>query len=137
MGNQIWLMSAIEAKPTAEQIEEQFKTSGRAALQIGHQLELAELKRSQCEAASILIRRWWILENLAEQEKNSGSLIDVEAEVRGLVPSIKCKMDPLFIKPENSLEAAKALQQLRAVVRSRHQYGVRHPPSVPSAIPCL
>ena len=110
---------AQECLKQVGEIEEQFKTSGRAALQIGHQLELAELKRSQCEAASILIRRWWILENLAEQEKNSGSLIDVEAEVRGLVPSIKCKMDPLFIKPENSLEAAKALQQLRAVVRSR------------------
>lgn len=101
------------------EIEEQFKSSGRAALQIGHQLEHAELKRSQCEAASILIRRWWILESLAEQEAASGQPIDVKAEISGKVPLTSCKMDPLFTRPENSIEAAKALKSLRAVVRSR------------------
>jgi hypothetical protein len=100
-------------------IEQQFKSSGRAALQIGHQLEHAELKRSQCEAASILIRRWWILENLAEQEAASGNPIDVEAEIDGMIPPNDCRLDHLFTKPENSLEAARALKQLRAVVRSR------------------
>jgi hypothetical protein len=101
------------------EIEDQFKSSGRAALQIGHQLEHAELKRSQCEAASILIRRWWVMESLAEQEVNSGQSINVQEEVRGVVPANACKMDPLFTQPENSLDAAKALKQLRAVVRSR------------------
>ena len=110
---------AQECLKSVAEVEEQFRTSGRAALQIGHQLEHAELRRSQCESASILIRRWWLLENLAEQEKNAGSLIDVESEVRGVVPLSQCKMDQLFTKPENSLEAARALKQLRAVVRSR------------------
>lgn len=110
---------AGECMKQVNEIENQFKSSGRAALQIGHQLEHAELKRSQCEAASILIRRWWMLEAMAEQEKNSGSMIDVEAEVRGVVSQKACRMDPLFTRPENSLEAAKALKQLRAVVRSR------------------
>jgi hypothetical protein len=100
------------------EIEDQFKSSGRAALQIGHQLEHAELKRSQCEAASILIRRWWLMENLAEQEKPAGP-IDVESEVRGITAPNACKMDPLFTRAENSLEASKALKQLRAVVRSK------------------
>jgi hypothetical protein len=101
------------------QIEEQFQTSGRAALQIGHQLEHAEVKRSQCEAASVLIRRWWLLENLAEQESTSGQLINVEEEIHGIIPGNACRMDPLFTKPENSLDASMALKQLRAVVRSR------------------
>ena len=101
------------------EIEEQFKSSGRAALQIGHQLEHAELKRSQCEAASTLIRRWWMLENLAEQEASSGKLIEVAREVRGEVAPNSCRLDPLFTQPENSLDAATALKSLRAVVRSR------------------
>jgi hypothetical protein len=101
------------------EIEEQFKSSGRAALQIGHQLEHAELKRSQCEAASILIRRWWILESLAEQEKASGQAIDIRQEIHGRISSHACKLDSLFTKPENSLDAARALKSLRAVVRSR------------------
>jgi len=100
-------------------IEEQFQVAGRAALQIGHQLEHAELKRAQCEAASILIRRWWILESLAEQEASSGQLIPVREEMENLIPPNAARLDHLFTKPENSLEAAKALQQLRAVVRSR------------------
>lgn len=112
-------MFARSSLDQVAEIEDQFKSSGRAALQIGHQLEHAELKRSQCEAASVLIRRWWILENLAEQEVTTGQLVNVQEEVRGLIPPTACKMDALFTKPENSLEAANALKQLRAVVRSR------------------
>lgn len=100
-------------------IEQQFQQAGKAALQIGHQLEHAELKRSQCEAASILIRRWWILENLAEQEMATGQEIPVVQEMQGLIPPNASRLDLLFTKPENSLEAAKALKQLRAVVRAR------------------
>ena len=100
-------------------IEDQFIHAGKAALQIGHQLEHAEMKRSQCESASILLRRWWILENLAEQEYNSGTMIAVEEEIGGLIPPNSARLDHLFTKPENSLEAARALKQLRAVARSR------------------
>ncbi|GAX12358.1 hypothetical protein FisN_1Hh291 [Fistulifera solaris] len=110
---------ANECMRQVGEIEDQFKTSGRTALQIGHQLEHAELKRNQCEAASMLIRRWWMMESLAETEKNSGKPIDVEAEIRGIISPGACKMDPLFTRSENSLDAAKALKQLRAVVRSR------------------
>ena len=105
-------------------IEGRFQNAGRAALQIGHQLEHAELKRAQCEAASILIRRWWILESLAEQEASSGNLIPVREEMENLIPPNAARLDHLFTKPENSLEAAKALQQLRAVVRSRGHHAV-------------
>lgn len=112
-------MYANECLKKVGEIEDQFKSSGRAALQIGHQLEYAEVKRSQCETASLLIRRWWMLENLADQEKNSGNPIDVESEIRGITPPKACKMDPLFTQPENSLEASRTLKQLRAVVRSR------------------
>ena len=101
------------------QIEDQFKRSGRAALQIGQQLEHAELKRSQCEAASVLIRRWWTLETLAEQEANNGEMINVMDEVCGQIPAEASQMDELYTLPENSLEAARALKQLRAVVRSK------------------
>mmetsp|Transcript_12395 Transcript_12395/g.34371 ORF Transcript_12395/g.34371 Transcript_12395/m.34371 type:complete len:1220 (-) Transcript_12395:59-3718(-) len=103
------------------QIEDQFKRSGRAALQIGQQLEHAELKRSQCEAASVLIRRWWALETLAEAEENSedGMEINVMDEVCGNLPQDDCQMDALYTAPENSLEASRTLKQLRAVVRSK------------------
>jgi Exocyst complex component Sec10 len=104
-------------------IEDQFVSAGKAALQIGHQLEHAEMKRSQCEAASVLLRRWWILESLAEQEQNSGALIPVEEEIEGLIPPNSARLDHLFTKPENSLEAAKALKQLRAVARARGNNG--------------
>jgi hypothetical protein len=96
-------------------LQDSFLSSGRAALQIGHQLEHAELKRSQCESASILIRRWWNLESLA----GDAASIRVEEEVGGIIPPAACKMDPLYTLPEHSLEAAKALKSLRAVVRSR------------------
>ena len=104
---------------TVGSIQEQFKASGKAALQIGHQLELAENKRSQCESASNLIRRWWLLENLAEQERKSGRRVKVEEEIAGEIPANACQMDPLFTKPENSLEASRALKQLRAVIASK------------------
>lgn len=102
-----------------EEIQNQFRINGRAALQIGNQLEFAESKRQRCESASILIRRWWLLESLAEQEALSGDELRVQEEVRGVIPLTSCRMDPLFTRPENSLEAARALKQLRQVVRSR------------------
>lgn len=112
-------MFARNAGLQAEDVLQQFRTNGRAALQIGQQLEYAEAKRRQCESASILIRRWWMMENLAEQEALAGEELHVNEEVRGLVPVASCRMDPLFTRPEQSLEAAKALRQLRAVVKSR------------------
>jgi len=111
-------MFARAAFSSCEEIQSQFRTNGRAALQIGHQLEFAEAKRGHCEAASILIRRWWMMENLAEQEENQGPL-RVQEEVRGLIPVASCRMDPLFTLPSQSLEASKALKQLRAVIKSR------------------
>lgn len=102
-----------------EEIQQSFRINGRAALQIGTQLEFAETKRRQCELAAILIRRWWMMENLAEQEAVTGEAMKVDEEVRGVIPLASCRMDPLFTRPESSLEAAKALKQLRAVVRSR------------------
>ena len=103
----------------AEEILSNFRTNGRAALEIGHQLEFAESKRAQCEAASILIRRWWMMEQLAESEHVSGEPLKVSEEVRGYIPAASCRMDMLFTLPDHSEEAAKALKQLRAVVRSR------------------
>ena len=102
-----------------EEVQDQFQANGRAALQIGHQLEFAETKRRNCESTSKLIRRWWLLETLAEQEARTGETLKVEEEVRGVIPQASCRMDPLFVRPEQSLEAARALKQLRAVVRSR------------------
>ena len=102
-----------------EEIQNQFRINGRAALQIGNQLEFAERKRQRCESASFLIRRWWLMESLAEQEALSGDPLKVQEEVRGVVPLTSCRMDPLFTKPEHSLEASRALRQLRQVVRSR------------------
>lgn len=102
-----------------EEIQNQFRINGRAALQIGNQLEFAENKRQRCESASILIRRWWLMESLADQEAMSGDELKVQEEVRGVIPLTSCRMDPLFTRPENSLEAARALKQLRQVVRSR------------------
>lgn len=102
-----------------EEIQNQFRINGRAALQIGNQLEFAESKRQRCESASILIRRWWLMESLAEQENMSGEPLKVQEEVRGSVPLTSCRMDPLFTRPENSLEASRALKQLRQVVKSR------------------
>jgi len=102
-----------------EEIQNQFRINGRAALQIGNQLEFAESKRKRCESASMLIRRWWLMESLAEQESMSGETLKVKEEVRGSVPLTSCRMDPLFTRPENSIEASRALRQLRQVVKSR------------------
>jgi hypothetical protein len=102
-----------------EEIQNQFRINGRAALQIGNQLEFAESKRQRCESASILIRRWWMMESLAEQEAMSGEPLKVQEEVRGTVPLASCRMDPLFTRKENSLEASRTLKQLRQVVKSR------------------
>ena len=112
-------MFARAALSRSEEIQSQFRTNGRAALQIGHQLEFAESKRGHCEAASILIRRWWMMENLAEQEDLTGQELRVQEEVRGVIAVASCRMDPLFTLPAQSLEASKALKQLRAVVKSR------------------
>mmetsp|Transcript_7021 Transcript_7021/g.10243 ORF Transcript_7021/g.10243 Transcript_7021/m.10243 type:complete len:1101 (+) Transcript_7021:164-3466(+) len=112
-------MFANNALRRSDEIQSQFRTNGRAALQIGHQLEFAELKRAQCESAAILIRHWWTMEQLAESEDISGEELKVNEEVRGIIPPQSCRMDPLFTVPERSLEASKALKQLRAVVKSR------------------
>eukprot|EP00579_Thalassiosira_antarctica_P010408 CAMPEP_0201923060 /NCGR_PEP_ID=MMETSP0903-20130614/10915_1 /ASSEMBLY_ACC=CAM_ASM_000552 /TAXON_ID=420261 /ORGANISM="Thalassiosira antarctica, Strain CCMP982" /LENGTH=1141 /DNA_ID=CAMNT_0048460305 /DNA_START=90 /DNA_END=3515 /DNA_ORIENTATION=+ len=112
-------MLANRAADQSEKIEEQFRTNGRAALKIGQQLEMAEAKKRQCDTASLLIRQWWMMENLAEQEELSGEALQVNEEVRGAIPSSSCRMDPLFTRSENSLEAARALKALRTVVKSR------------------
>jgi len=112
-------MLANRAADQSEKIEEQFRTNGRAALKIGQQLEMAEAKKRQCDTASLLIRQWWMMENLAEQEELSGDALQVNEEVRGAIPSSSCRMDPLFTRPENSLEAARALKALRTVMKSR------------------
>ncbi|KAL7545970.1 hypothetical protein ACHAWF_009321 [Thalassiosira exigua] len=111
-------MLANRAADQSEKVEEQFRTNGRAALRIGQQLEMAETKKRQCDTASLLIRQWWMMENLAEREED-GEALDVDGEVRGAVPSVQCRMDPLFTQPECSLEAARALKALRTVVKSR------------------
>jgi len=113
------LMFSNNALRRSDEIQSQFRTNGRAALQIGHQLEFAESKRAQCESASILIRRWWMMEQLAESEDISGEELKVNEEVRGVIPPQSCRMDPLFTLPEQSLEASRALKKLRAVVKSR------------------
>lgn len=112
-------MLADRVAEQAEKIEEQFRTNGRAALKIGQQLEFAEAKKRQCDTAALLIRQWWMMENLAEQEELSGEVLQVNEEVLGIIPSSSCRMDPLFTRPENSLEAARALKALRTVVKSR------------------
>ena len=112
-------MLADRVSEQAEKIEEEFRTNGRVALKIGKQLELAEAKKRQCDTASLLIRQWWMMENLAEQEELSGEELQVDDEVMGLIPSSSCRMDPLFTRIENSLEAARALKALRTVVKSR------------------
>jgi hypothetical protein len=110
---------ANRAADQSEKIEEQFRTNGKSALRIGQQLEAAEAKKRQCDTASLLIRQWWMMENLAEQEELSGETLRVEEEIQGVIPSSSCRMDPLFTRSENSLEAARALKALRTVVKSR------------------
>mmetsp|Transcript_5469 Transcript_5469/g.10413 ORF Transcript_5469/g.10413 Transcript_5469/m.10413 type:complete len:1197 (-) Transcript_5469:243-3833(-) len=105
-------------KKTGE-IQNKFLNHGKEALKIGHALELEEGKRYQSEYASLLLKRWWMMENLAEQEKTSGETIQVHEEVWGVIPSSSCKLDPLFTRKENSLEAAKTLKSLRTIVKCR------------------
>lgn len=109
---------ANRAADQSEKIEEQFRENGKAALKIGQQLEVAEAKKRQCDNAALLIRQWWMMETLAEQEE-SGEVLQVREEVRGTIPSSSSRMDPLFTRPENSLEASRALKSLRMVVKSR------------------
>lgn len=112
-------MLANKAADQAEKIEEQFRTNGSNALKIGLELEVAEAKKRQCDTASLLIRQWWMMESLAEQEELSGEALQVNEEVRGAIPSSSCRMDPLFTRSESSLEGAQALKALRTVVKSR------------------
>ena len=112
-------MLANKAADQAEKIEEQFLTNGSNALKIGLELEVAEAKKRQCDTASLLIRQWWMMESLAEQEELSGEALQINEEVQGAIPSSSCRMDPLFTRSENSLEAARALKALRTVVKSR------------------
>lgn len=113
---------SIAAQTTLKQtgeIQSKFLHHGKEALKIGHALELEEGKRRQSEHASQLLRRWWMMENLAEQENSSGEEIQIHEEVWGVIPSSSCKLDPLFTRKENSLEAAKTLKSLRTVVKCR------------------
>ena len=103
----------------SEKIQNQFLLHGREALKIGSALEMAEAKRRQSDNASLLIRRWWMMENLAEQEELSKEKIRVSEEVKGQIPPSSCRMDPLFTRSENSLDAARTLKHLRMVVRCR------------------
>jgi hypothetical protein len=112
-------MLANRAADQSEKIEEQFRTNGSNALKIGMELEVAEAKKRQCKAASLLIRQWWMMESLAEQEELSGEALQINEEVRGEIPSSSCRIDPLFTRTESSLEAARALKSLRTVVKSR------------------
>lgn len=112
-------MFARNAALQAEDIQTQFRTNGRAALQIGQQLEWAEAKRRQCESAIVLIRRWGEMEKLAENEASKGEELELNEEIRGTKPQHACILDSLYIRIEHSLEAAKVLKQLRAVVKSR------------------
>jgi Exocyst complex component Sec10. len=100
-------------------IQNKFLNHGKEALKIGHALELEEGKRYQSEHASLLLKRWWMMENLADQENASGETIQVHEEVWGVIPSSSCKLDPLFTRKENSVEAAKALKSLRTIVKCR------------------
>lgn len=64
------------------------------------------------------------MENLAEQERLSGDEIPVSHEVRGVINASSCRMDPLFTRSENSLEAARTLKSLRMICKCRSGSGV-------------
>jgi len=106
-----------------EGIQESFLLHGREALKVGHALEMAEAKRRQSERASVLLRRWWMMENLAESEEFSGEEIKVNEEIRGVINSSSCRMDPLFTRVEHSLEASRVLRSLRLVVKCQSNSG--------------
>ena len=63
-----------------------FRADGTAAVKIGQLLETAESKRRQCDSTSTLIRRWWMVESLAEKDLKDP--IDVEAEASSFIPDI-------------------------------------------------
>lgn len=63
------------------------------------------------------------MENLAEQERLSGDEIPVSHEVRGVINASSCRMDPLFTRSENSLEAARTLKSLRMICKCRSGSG--------------
>jgi hypothetical protein len=107
-------------------LQDDFLSHGKEALKIGHALEAAETKRHQAHESANLLKRWWTMEHLAQQEESgldraSGSRgagkIQVEEEVLGRIPSSACRMDPLFTRPERSLEAAKCLKSLRMICK--------------------
>jgi hypothetical protein len=125
----------------AASIEESFQTNGRAALKIGQQLEYAERKRKHCETAAALMKQWWMMEQLAAVEeaglqnnkKEGAEPIQVVDEINGMIPSSSCQLDPLFTNPKRSLEAAKALKNLRAVARARDSGGTSGNPTSPTS----
>ena len=59
------------------------------------------------------------MEQIAQQEQLTGEPILVQEEVRGVIPSSSCRIDPLYTRPENSLDAARALLNLCNVLSSR------------------
>ena len=58
-----------------DNIQKQFLHFGKEALKIGRALEMAECRRRQCDFAQKLIRRWWFMENLAQQEEATGIVV--------------------------------------------------------------
>lgn len=113
---------SISAQRTLHQtsnVQKQFLHFGKEALKIGRALETAESRRRQCDYAQKLIRRFWFMENLAEQEELSGEYIQVGDEVRNVIAPASCKMDELFTRKEFSLEASKTLNGLRMIIKCR------------------
>ena len=117
-------------------LQDDFLSHGKEALKIGHALEAAETKRHQAHESANLLKRWWTMEHLAQQEESGGlssssdrasgsnvssgrvtGKIQVEEEVLGRIPSSACRMDPLFTRSERSLEAAKCLKSLRMICK--------------------
>ena len=59
------------------------------------------------------------MENLAVEKDASEEDLRVDEEVRGDIPSSSSKMDPLFTREENDVEAAKTLKSFRMEVKCR------------------
>jgi hypothetical protein len=66
------------------------------ALKIGSALEMVEARHCQSDNALMLIRQWWMMENLAKQEDLLKQEINVKEKVRGTISSSSCQMDPLL-----------------------------------------
>lgn len=96
----------------ASDVPSKFLHHGKEALEIGHELESAEARCCQSEHASILLRRWWMMENLAMEEDVApeSESTRVMEEVRGVVLASSCWMDPLFTQLKNSTQVAKTLK---------------------------